>query len=151
MPNFHTSLFESFIVNSTNSFDSLDTSDAVNVSSPAPPISSSSPKSDNQHIFNNHKPSMKILNINFQSIRNKKEELNNLIDSSHPDVIIGTETWLQSNIHSSELFPPNYEVLREDRTDGYGGVLLAIKSIYVIDKIELPSNLKCEAICQIIN
>ena len=69
---------------------------------------------------------MKILNVNFQSVKNKKEEIGNLIDSVDPCVIIGTETWLNSRIHSSEIFPSNYEVIRHNRQDGYGGVLLAI-------------------------
>ncbi|XP_072042006.1 uncharacterized protein [Amphiura filiformis] len=79
---------------------------------------------------------MKILNINFQSVKNKKEELGNLIDSVDPSIIIGTETWLNSSVYSSEIFPPSYEVIRKDRKDGYGGVLLAIRKDYVFDRIE---------------
>jgi hypothetical protein len=35
---------------------------------------------------------IKFLKRNFQSIKNKKEELWNLVDSSDPDIIFGTET-----------------------------------------------------------
>jgi hypothetical protein len=40
----------------------------------------------------------------------KKEELCNLIDSSNPSMIIGTETWLRKDISSSEIFPDSYTV-----------------------------------------
>ena len=79
---------------------------------------------------------MNIINMNFQSIKNKKEEVNNLLHHSDPSVIIGTETWLNPSICSAEIFPPNYEVFRKDRRDGYGGVLLAVKRDYITDQLE---------------
>jgi hypothetical protein len=45
---------------------------------------------------------LKIVNINFQSIKNKKTELDILLDTTKPDVIIGTETWLDLS-HSRAL------------------------------------------------
>ncbi|KAK3091858.1 hypothetical protein FSP39_023193 [Pinctada imbricata] len=59
---------------------------------------------------------------------------------------MGTETWLNPSIASSEFFPPNYEVLRQDRSDSYGGVLLAIKKDYIADSLTLPAELSCEAV-----
>ena len=56
-----------------------------------------------------------------------------------PSVIIGTETWLNPSINSCEYFPPNYEVIRKDRKDGYGGVLLAVKKDFVIDQMEVTT------------
>jgi len=79
---------------------------------------------------------MKIININFQSIKNKKEELNNLIEQSDPSIIIGTEAWLNPSISSAEIFPPNYEVFRKDRNDGYGGVLLTVHRDFITDHID---------------
>ena len=60
-----------------------------------------------------------------------------LIDWADPCVIIGTETWLNSRIHSSEIFPFNYKVIRHDREDGYGGVLLAIRKDYIFKKLDI--------------
>lgn len=80
-----------------------------------------------------------IININFQSIRNKKAEVGNIIESYNPSIIIGTETWLNPSIHSSEIFPPNYSVYRKDRADGFGGVLLAIRTDLTSDQIVMGS------------
>ncbi|XP_071476520.1 uncharacterized protein [Diadema antillarum] len=79
---------------------------------------------------------MKILNVNFQSLKNKKEELAVLIESTEPSIIIGTETWLNSSVYTSEIFPPNYNVVRKDRQDGYGGVLIAVRRDLVYNIIK---------------
>jgi hypothetical protein len=55
-----------------------------------------------------------ILAMNFHSVKNKKEELCNLIDSSNPRMIIGTETWLRKDISNSEIFSDSYTVYRKD-------------------------------------
>jgi len=72
---------------------------------------------------------LRILNINFQSIKMKQCRLSNILDSVKPDIVIGTETWLEPNIKNSEIFPAGYKIHRKDRTkSGGGGVLLAIKN-----------------------
>ena len=48
----------------------------------------------------------------------------NLIDSHNPDIIFETESWLNPDILSSELFPDGYSIYRRDREDGYGGVFI---------------------------
>jgi hypothetical protein len=45
--------------------------------------------------------------INFQSIRNKKTELHNLIISNEPDIILGNETHLDPVILDAEILPYN--------------------------------------------
>ena len=145
MPNFSTSLFESINLESTNSFSILDkTNDSETPASPGPPKHCSSPvkpKHPNIKKYNN----IKVLNINFQSIKNKKEELWNLVDTSDPDIIFGTETWLNNNITSSEIFPSdmNYYVVRKEREDGYGGVLIAIKKNFKFEAITVKQKVEC--------
>lgn len=51
-----------------------------------------------------------------------------MIESTKPDVILGTETWLSYKIRTAEVFPPElgYDVIRRDRKgNAHGGVLIA--------------------------
>lgn len=72
---------------------------------------------------------LKILNINFQSLKGKVPELQELLEAEKPDILIGTETWLNSDVKSCEIFPANYAIFRKDRPDGCGGVLIAVKNL----------------------
>ena len=118
--------FSSFV--SENSFDALH-SDSV-ASSINSPLASPSPNT--QPTTTNKKfPKLKILNINFQSVRNKKAELHTLLDTECPDVVCGTESWLTPDISNSEIIPPDlgYTMFRQDRTGNIGGgVLILVKN-----------------------
>lgn len=78
---------------------------------------------------------MKVLYVNFQSAKNKKEEIANLIDSPDPLIIIGSETLLNSSVH--RIIPANFDVIRKDRSDSWGGVLLDIKKDFVYDHVKV--------------
>ncbi|XP_072181424.1 uncharacterized protein [Diadema setosum] len=148
MPQFSTSLFDSHITNTWNSFESLHSISEDNSNepgSPGPPRASSSPLPQRRAVKKtNLSTSVKIVTVNFQSVNNKKEEIANLIDSTAPGIIIGTETWLNDSIHTSEILPSTYDVFRKDRADGYGGVLIAINKRYTCEHI--PSRSECEAL-----
>ena len=90
---------------------------------------------------------MKILNINFQSICNKIPNLRELIHTQHPDIIIGTETWLTPDVTNNEIIPPDlsYIIYRKDRCDGYGGIMIAIAQSLAPSEILLPS-ISCETL-----
>ena len=95
---------------------------------------------------------LRIISLNFQSIKNKKPELDLLLDTTKPDVIIGIETWLDSSISSSEYFPASrYTVYRRDRPPNskehsHGGVRIAINSEF--DSTEVNSlQTDCEIVC----
>lgn len=54
-----------------------------------------------------------------------------MIESTKPDVILGTETWLSDKICTAEVFPTElgYDVIRRGREgDAHGGVLIAAKT-----------------------
>lgn len=117
MPNFSSSLFESTV------YEEADNSNLTG--SPGIPQHTSSPVRPNRR--SHQKYSFKTLVVNFQSMKNKREEIGNLIDTADPDIIIGTETWLNADISSREVLPASYKVFRKDRADGYGGVLIAAR------------------------
>ena len=50
---------------------------------------------------------LRLLNINFRSIMNKRAEFIHLIDSLKPDYHCWAETWLSNSIKNSEIIPDN--------------------------------------------
>ena len=72
---------------------------------------------------------LKILNLNFQSVVNKVQELHCLLDIENPDVVVGTESWLHPDIANSKIFPRGYSVFRADRKSiatHSGGVFILV-------------------------
>jgi len=76
---------------------------------------------------------------NVRGLNTKTDEfyVNNI--SNNYDILIITETWLQSDICDSELFGNNYNVYRCDSSDNKkrGGVLIVIKRGYTSSNIRL--------------
>ena len=118
MPNFSTSLFNTIgLIDTSNRFDSLSIPDSPAPSDVGPPIATSSPvgvqhtrpKTDKKAILNHP---LRILIMNCQSIKNKKPELQTIVDTakvkrramSKPDIILGCESWLSPDIANSEIF-----------------------------------------------
>ncbi|XP_053383306.1 uncharacterized protein LOC128549774 [Mercenaria mercenaria] len=64
---------------------------------------------------------LKVALLNCQSIVGKKTSLYNMCTSTGSEIIIGTESWLNSSHLSTEIFPENYTVYRRDRNRGRGG------------------------------
>ena len=167
LPNFASSLFtaDSNPVNMSNSFSSLNTEESGSSDQCIrSPLATSSPQKEKEKVklkagkpqnnrgnpkFKNVKASsnkqMKILVINFQSIRGKTAELHTCLQTDNPDLIIGNETWLDDSVESSEIFPSSYRVFRKDRKPNakgkaYGGVLIAVRSeITCIPRIDLDT------------
>lgn len=93
------------------------------------------------------------LKVYYQNCRGLKTKTNDFFQKMSCcsfDVIILTETWLNSNIYDSELFDERYKVYRRDRestkfsfrSDG-GGVLIAVtKSIKSYRIIECESQIE---------
>ena len=115
------------------------TSDTDNVSSPHT-ISGSNLTNSDSNIFAYCNDSFNCLVINFQSIRNKRTDLYNIISSMEPEVIIGDETHLDATYLDAEILPydiPNehkYKIYRKDRKTlvdkGGGGVVIMVKPHY---------------------
>ena len=108
------------------------------------PVHVSTPSRAETATATERKP-LRLLNINFQSIKTKQDQLRNLIDSTKPDIIIGTETWIDDSITDNQIFPPGYQLFRKDRNLHGGGVLVAVNSDYLCSPLtELQTD--CEIV-----
>ena len=86
--------------------------------------------------YHNLKPRLRLLVINFQSIKNKKEELAIILDEIKPDIVLGSETWLRPDIKTPEFFPNGFDVYRKDRKDKKGGgVIIAVRDCIMSEQI----------------
>ena len=110
---------------------------ATQFSSPGPPLASSSPHRQTRRAKASRP--LRLVNANFQSIKNKTPEFWNLVDSTKPDIIIGNESQLTPDVHNNEIFSPQmtemigkYHIFRRDRehTSG-GGVFIAVSNEYI--------------------
>ena len=80
-----------------------------------------------------------VLNVN--SVFGKAAALQHLLSYVKPDAVILTETKLNKDILTSEVFPSElgYTVYRKDRpNEGGGGVALLIRSCYSSTEVTLP-------------
>ena len=104
------------------------------------------------------KTNLRIMNINCQSVMNKKAELHSILHYVKPDIVFLTESWLYGHkpgkppskgAHSnSEFCPQNYQAFRNDRTTVGGGVLImAHNSLTVEEKPELVTNCEMNWVC----
>ena len=105
MPNFTTSFFNSTTIETSNIFDSLNSNTSFGCigshgtpTAAFSPIIKNTPRTKPKQIKN--KMPVKILNMNFEKLKNKKPDLLEMIDSVKLDIIMGTETWLDSDTSS---------------------------------------------------
>ena len=120
---------------SENPFSCLDSSHHSNISftmaqtyTPKRTPAKQKPKAGKK---NNIKRSLKVQIINCRSIVDKKLEFSNLVTSTKPDIIIGTESWLKPKHYSNEIFDPDlgYSIYRRDRIGQTGGgIFIAIQN-----------------------
>ena len=108
------------------------------------PLSTSSPTSNPKAAISNKKT--RVLCINFQSMRPKREAFWSLLESSDPDIVLASETWLSPGVHEGEVLPPNYSfAARKDRQkSAHGGVAIITKSS--IDASEIPLDTDSEIV-----
>ena len=79
------------------------------------PLATSSPdKAKTKKVKAKQRSQLKVLVINFQSVKNKSDQLEVCTEMEKPDLIIGTETWLFNSVSSSELLPKGYSAIRKD-------------------------------------
>ena len=141
--NFSTAAHSTF-----NSFSSVN-SYSILSEEPVTPSQPRSPSPTRAMSSKTHKQTFKVLNLNCQSIANKKSEFYAIIDNHKPDIVVGTESWLTKKHLSSEIFPSSlgYIPFRQDReaeTCG-GGVFILVKdTLIATEQKQLKTN--CEII-----
>jgi exonuclease III len=89
----------------------------------------------------------RTLVINANSVTGKVAEIEHLINYTDPDAIIMSETKIDKTVSTSEFLNPSlgYTTFRKDRKMGGGGVLIAIKNIYVSTQVEM-SDINAEVV-----
>lgn len=149
LPNLSTSLFEDFEIHTYSLSSNLnETSTSINDSIQSttnigPPQCTSSPTTK-QNKCPVNKKSLRLLNINFQSMKAKREEFWSMLEYTDPDIIIASETWLKPEIKESEVLPDSYHfVARKDRPgSAHGGTAIIARSN--IDAVEVDTNTNTE-------
>ena len=61
----------------------------------------------------------------------KFDELKHFVLINDLSIISVNETWLNDTVEDHELNIPGYSIYRQDRSDGYGGVCLYIKNVFM--------------------
>ena len=129
------------------------TLESIKSSDPFSPLKASSPKSRSNSTSLDHtqrtdktrsssmygiqeKENLRILTVNCRSIQDKTAEFDMALQYIKPDIVCGTESWLKGikpgkqpskdAIKSSEIFPNNYTIYRNDRGTLGGGVFIMI-------------------------
>lgn len=142
MPNFSSAYFNTSIPTSENAYSTLGSSLASHPENPGTPLASSTPHkrpgpNQPKRQAKIPKSRLKLLNVNCQSINNKRAEFQHLVDENNPDIVVATETWLRPDIKDGEIgalndFSNDYNIYRKDRTTaGGGGVMIAVKKTLI--------------------
>ena len=87
---------------------------------------------------------LRLLTVNCCGLRTNRSEFSAALDYIKPDLICGTKSWLRgvkpgkdpekNAIKTSEVFPTNYTIHRNDRSTGIGGgVFTAVKEGIITD------------------
>lgn len=61
---------------------------------------------------------------------NKRVDYQHLLDLHNPDMVIGTESWLNEEIVDNEIFGKDYIIHRRDRGSKGGGIFISVKETY---------------------
>ena len=146
LPNFSTCIFDTSSFLSTNIYEHLNDS-SFNEHNIGSPTATSSPvhktKAQSNYTKGNRSDvPLRVIAVNCQSIKNKKADLENLVESTKPDIVIGNESWLHKDIQSSEVFPSGFTCYRNDRrSDPHGGVFILVSDKYLSSE---PTDLKSD-------
>lgn len=72
-------------------------------------------------------PPFTLISLNARSMLNKVTEIETEFLTYEPDVAVVTETWLNEQVSSGEVFPAGYNPLSKDRSSRDGGVAILVR------------------------
>jgi len=78
-----------------------------------------------------------IIGLNCQSIKNKKEVSWELLANYSLEIVVACETWLDQSIKDNEIISTSYKLYCHDRSNGYGGVFIAVNSAISFQLLQL--------------
>ena len=64
-----------------------------------------------------------------------------------PDIVLGTESFLNKTFTNSEIFPAGYTAIRNDRDCNGGGVFIAYRKDLILTEQEGPRNRNMKVEC----
>ena len=113
---------------------------SISSSGPESPPSVLTPELSSDFIYPKKGSNWRTVVINANSITHKKAEISAMADYCDPDLMLITETKLDSSIFSSELLPKGYvgEFRRDHNLHG-GGVMIVTKDCYTITDLVLQT------------
>lgn len=88
---------------------------------------------------------VKLINMNARSIVNKTNQLEALLLTCNPHVVVRTETRLCSKIRDQDLVPRAYKMYHRDSASWDGGVAVRVKT--GINVTHLPVVVNTESVC----
>ena len=113
---------------------------SISSSGPESPPSVLTSKLSSDFIYPKKGSNWRTVVINANSITHKKAEISAMADYCDPDLMLISETKLDSSIFSSELLPKGYvDEFRRDRNLNGGGVMLVTKDCYTITDLVLQT------------
>lgn len=83
-----------------------------------------------------------FLHVNTRSLISKLDQLKLWVESTIPDVLVITETWLKKTIDDSSIIISGYNIFCQDRLSKGGGVAIFVKDYLQCSKILSKSILK---------
>ena len=89
--------------------------------------------------------SLRILTANFQSLSNKKNEVEAFALDNDIDIVIGSESHLHQGISNDEFLPYGYTAFRRDRTDRWGWSM-TVKNKFICEQISISEGPELVAI-----
>lgn len=89
---------------------------------------------------------IRIFQINIQSLEKHKEELSRVLIKEDYDVALISECWSKVELEQSKYKIPGFFTFLKSRNDGYGGAGIAIKKKIKSREVQLPDFPKIQAV-----